>query len=188
MLVKANGGYGAQRHGQAVLQIKMARQRMAERVGQVNINQTDGKTGNTRAPGHAFTYELLGALPIPKALDTKKIGTLVSRYRKALGKLGPLEMVDDEVLNRLLLAIDAEVLRSYDLPPRLERRLLEYFRGRKRPVPHEFVEWVPETFTACIPLHEYIAGDYKTNAGPWVLDVFTPAPAEEADALAAFLE
>lgn len=141
-----------------------------------------------RASGHEFTNELLAELPIPKALDTKRIGTLVSRYRKALGKLGPLEMVDDEVLNRLLVAIDAEVLRSYDLPPRLERRLLEYFRGHERPVPHEFVEWVPETFTACIPLHEYVAGDYKKNAGPWVLDVFTPAPAEEADALAAFLE
>ncbi len=74
------------------------------------------------------------------------------------------------------------------MPPRLERRLFEYFRGHKRPVPHEFVEWVPETFTACIPLNEYVAGDYKKNAGPWVLDVFTSAPAEEADALAAFLE
>ena len=141
-----------------------------------------------RASGHAFTNKLLAELPIPKALDAKRIGALVSRYRKALGKLGPLENVDDEALNRLLIAIDAEVLRSYDLPPRLERRLLEYFRGHERPVPHKFVEWVPETFTACIPLHEYIAGDYKKNAGPWVLDVFTPAPAEEADALAAFLE
>lgn len=141
-----------------------------------------------RASGHAFTNKLLAELPIPKELDTKRIGALVSRYRKALGKLGPLENVDDEVLNRLLIAIDAEVLRSYDLPPRLERRLLEYFRGHKRPVPHEFVEWIPKAFTAFIPLHEYIAGDYKKNVGPWVLDVFTPAPTEEADALAAFLE
>lgn len=141
-----------------------------------------------RSTDHAFTNQLLAELPIPRTLDTKRIGALVSRYRKALGKLGPLENVDDEVLNRLLIAIDAEVLRSYDLPPRLERRLLEYFRGHKRPVPHEFVEWIPKAFTAFIPLHEYIAGDYKKNVGPWVLDVFTPAPTEEADALAAFLE
>ena len=52
---------------------------------------------------------------------------------------------------------------------------------------HEFTEWMPETFTPCIPLHEYITGDYRKNAGPWVLDVFTPAPAEEADALATYL-
>ncbi len=141
-----------------------------------------------RSSGHELTNELLAELPIPKALDAKKIVTLVARYRDALGKLGELEHVYDEMLNRLLMAIDAEVLRAYGLPPRLERQLLEYFRGYKRPVSHEFTEWMPETFTACIPLHEYIAGDYRKNAGPWVLDVFTPAPADEAEALAAILD
>lgn len=140
------------------------------------------------ASGHDFTNEMMKKLPIPKVIDTKKIGTLVSRYRKALGKIGPLEKVDNEALNRLLMVIDAEVLRAYDLPPRLERRLLDYFRGYKRPVPHEFTEWMPESFTAFIPLHEYIAGDYKKNAGPWVLDIFTPAPAEEVEALSAYID
>jgi type I restriction-modification system DNA methylase subunit len=140
------------------------------------------------ASGHHFTNELLAKLPIPNTLDTKRIGTLVGRYRNALGKLGALEQVDDATLNRHLIAIDAEVLRAYDLPPRLERQLLEYFRGYKRPVSHGFTEWIPETFTACIPLHEYIAGEYLKNAGPWVLDVFTPAPVEETDALSEFID
>lgn len=138
--------------------------------------------------GRHFTNARLKELPLPKKLDSEIIGILVEQYRSALGKLGMQEQVDDETLNNMLIAIDAEVLRAYDLPPRLERKLLEYFRGHKRLVSHEFTEWMPESFTACIPLHEYISGDHRKNAGPWVLETFTPAPDEEAAALAAVLE
>ena len=91
----------------------------------------------------------------------------------------------DELLSRLLVAVDAQVLKAYELPPRLERRLLEFFRGHdhERRVGHLFGGWVPEGFTAYIPLHEYIGPLVQQNRGPWALDVFTPAPVDEVVAL-----
>jgi hypothetical protein len=137
---------------------------------------------------HDFTNETLGKLPIPEKLCEEAIRRAVNRYREALGKVDLLGDVDHELLNRLLIDIDAQVLRSYDLPPRLERRLLEYFRGHRRPVAHAFEHWFPEELTAFIPLHEYAAPEFKRVVGSWILDVFTPAPPEEAEALAHFLD
>jgi hypothetical protein len=87
------------------------------------------------------------------------------------------------------VAVDAEVLKAYDLPPRLERRLLEFFRGHEheRRVSHEFSGWLPEEFTAYIPLHEYVGPLVEQNRGPWVLDIFTPAPDEEVAALKKYI-
>jgi hypothetical protein len=72
-------------------------------------------------------------------------------------------------------------LKAYDLPPRLERRLLEFFRGHEheRRVAHPFEGWMPAEFTAFIPLHEYLGPLVEHNRGPWALDVFTPAPEDE---------
>jgi hypothetical protein len=101
-------------------------------------------------------------------------------------RAAPLKPADaDEVLNRLLVEIDAAVLRAYDLPPRIERRLLEFFRGHEqaRRVDHTFRGWIPEDFTAYVPLHEYIGPLLRENIGAWALDIFTPAPEHEVERL-----
>ena len=109
-----------------------------------------------------FTNELLKQLPMPKREDLEGIAQAVRRYRAARvaehkDTLKPREEAN-ALLNRLLIQIDAEVLKAYDLPPRLERRLLEFFRGHEheRRVGHAFRGWLPEDFTAYIPLHEYL--------------------------------
>ena len=94
----------------------------------------------------------------------------------------------DKRLNSLLVWIDALVLQGYDLPPRLERQLFDFFEGRKRPVLHDFQGWLPKDLKGYVPLHEWLTRDTLANRGAWVLDVFKPAPAEENYALGRFLD
>jgi len=131
-----------------------------------------------------FTNELVKKIPMPKRGVFDGIVEAAKSYRHALGALQgrALRPADAErSLNRLLLNIDAEVLKAYDLPPRLERRLLELFRGHEheRRVAHPFEGWIPAEFTAFIPLHEYLGPLVEHNRGPWALDIFTPAPEDE---------
>ena len=144
-----------------------------------------------RASNQHFTNELLKLLPMPKkALN--RVVEAVKRYHAA-GRAAGAEALRDtdtvEILNRLLIEIDAEVLRAYDLPPRLERRLLEFFRGheRERRVDHPFQGWLPEDFTAYMPLHEYLGPLVESNRGSWALEAFTPAPEEEAGILRQYI-
>lgn len=144
-----------------------------------------------RASNQHFTNELLKLLPMPK----RAVGGIVEaakRYRATREAAGTelLRAADgDDILNRLLIEIDAEVLRAYDLPPRLERRLLEFFRGHEheRRVDHPFQGWLPEDFTAFIPLYEYLGPLMERNRGAWALEAFTPAPEEETEMLRQYI-
>jgi type I restriction-modification system DNA methylase subunit len=144
-----------------------------------------------RASNQHFTNELLKLLPMPK----RALGGVVEavkRYRSASAAAGAEALKpagSDDVLSRLLVEIDAEVLRAYDLPPRLERRLLEFFRGHEheRRVDHPFHGWLPEDFTAYIPLHEYLGPLVERNRGAWALEAFTPAPEEEVQLLRQYI-
>jgi hypothetical protein len=144
-----------------------------------------------RASNQHFTNELLKLLPMPKrALG--RVVEAVKRYRSASAAAGAEALRpagSDDLLNRLLVEVDAEVLRAYDLPPRLERRLLEFFRGHEheRRVDHPFHGWLPEEFTACMPLHEYLGPLVERNRGAWALDAFTPAPEEEVQLLRQYI-
>jgi hypothetical protein len=140
------------------------------------------------ASNQHFTNELLKQLPMPKRGGLEEIAEAVRHYRDArvaARKYGLEPSGTGALLNKLLIEIDAMVLKAYDLPPRLERRLLEFFRGHEheRRVGYEFRGWLPEDFTAYIPLHEYLGPLVEQNRGPWALDVFTPAPDEEVAAL-----
>lgn len=144
-----------------------------------------------RASNQHFTNELLKLLPMPKrSLD--RVVEVVKRYRAACAGAG-MEALrpagSDDLLNRLLVEIDAEVLKAYDLPPRLERRLLEFFRGHEheRRVDPPFRGWLPEDFTAYMPLHEYLGPLIERNRGAWALDAFTPAPEEEVELLRQYI-
>lgn len=144
------------------------------------------------ASNQHFTNELLKRLPLPRRDRFEDIVKAVRRYREALSasRTHTLQsMGAEDYLNRLLVEVDAEVLKVYDLPPRLEHRLLKFFRGheRERRVSHAFKGWVPADFTAFIPLHEYLGPLIEQNRGPWALDVFTPAPEEEVVLLKRYL-
>ncbi len=85
--------------------------------------------------------------------------------------------VDDA--KRCMLAIDAEVMRLYDLPPKLERQVLDLFNGSRRPgVDFELSGYFPRDFRAYIPLHEYLSEDFQRSTigfvRQWVDEMRSP--------------
>ena len=143
------------------------------------------------ASNQHLTIDLMKQLPMPKRpLDC--VLEVVRHFRAACETADAQALKppgSNEHLNRLLTDIDAEVLRAYDRPPRLERRLLEFFRGheRERRVDPPFKGWLPEEFTAYMPLHEYFGPLVERNRGAWTLETITPAPEEEVELLRQYL-
>lgn len=144
------------------------------------------------ATNQHLTNAIMKQLPLPKRGALGDVVAAVSRYRQtldlAIGQALRPQGVD-EALDALLIDVDAQLLKAYDLPPRLERRLLEAFRGHEaeRRVAHPFTGWFPEDFTAYVPLHEYIGPLLRENLGAWTLDVFTPAPEHEVERLRRYI-
>lgn len=126
-------------------------------------------------------------IPIPVALP-ETIGKSVRAYEEAVADTGNQLFKTHEHLARLLSEIDASVLRAYDLPPRLEKRLLEYFRGSERPTAHEWSHWLPENFAPFIPLHEYLSERYAVATRSWIQEVFKPLPSEDIETLREYMD
>ena len=138
---------------------------------------------------HDFTNDMLKRLPLPKQLDHHALGAAVSYYSGLLAGLDGLGSASSLAeLDRALVEIDALVLRGYDLPPRLERQVLDSFAGAKRPTAHLFAGWMPPEVRTFTPLHEWLDRATSAARGAWVLDVFKPIPPVEADAIAHFLD
>ena len=104
----------------------------------------------------ARVYE---SIPLPNALQLPNtlIGSLVKSYVEYSGKR------QYEEANKTLLQIDAQILKLYQLSPRLERKLLDFFWGHKRRVPFNFSGYIPPTFESWIPLHVYISKEYQES-------------------------
>ena len=85
----------------------------------------------------------------------------------------------EESARRILLEVDALILRGYNLPPWLERQLLDFFSGEKRPVPFAFGDYFPADFTANLPLHSYISSRFRAstaeNIAPHIPNLRDPA-------------
>lgn len=69
----------------------------------------------------------------------------------------------------ILLQIDALILRAYNLPPWIERKLLEFFRGEKRPVPFEFGDYYPKDYGPTLPLWLYVSPNFANCRGSHIL-------------------
>ena len=108
---------------------------------------------------------LLG-IPIPdlSLVRDERIAELVQQYRKVRmdwlqGAVA--EGVASSACLRLLRRIDAEVLSAYDLSPRSERELLDYFAGEARPVPFAFNEYFPDRFKPYLSWHRYLSREIE---------------------------
>ncbi len=82
-------------------------------------------------------------------------------------------------VKQALLALDAEVLKLYDLPPRLERQLLDLFTGVERKgVGCDFRGYYPPGFTSCLPLHELISDRFQHAGADVTADRFKSGESE----------
>ena len=105
-------------------------------------------------------------IPVPEFGDRQQqtITSLVHQYTEARESwlLGATSANDEhDRCLALMLSIDAEVLKAYDLEPRLERMLLDYFSGHSRLGPIKFTEYFPPTFRPYIPWHRYIGEEFQ---------------------------
>jgi len=111
---------------------------------------------------------LLRRIPVPvvSADGRQRVAEAAQRYLRALAasEAAMSREPNKVALKRLLLQMDAEVLRLYDLPPRYERRLLDTFARDQRPgVPTVFDRYYPEDYEPCFPLHEYLSQEYRRS-------------------------
>lgn len=97
-------------------------------------------------------------IPIPEITEYQdySISSLVQDYIELLN-------AQSGEAKNILQRLDAEILKLYSLPPRLERKLLDVFWGKQRPVPFEFLGYIPPDFVSWIPLHLYLSHGYKES-------------------------
>lgn len=120
-------------------------------------------------------------IPFPGAIDIGRITQLVRDYIRLRSRL-KRDSVKAPIIQeciQMLMKIDSLVLKAYDLPPRLERKLLEFFRGYPRPVPFDFPNYYPEDFKPCIPLHKYLEMDLKQASAGELLKRIRPFDSED---------
>ena len=123
-------------------------------------------------------------MPVPFAgQDLSRLENLVKDYFELSQKQEPFALGSEdkakEEKKNCLLKIDAEVLRLYDLPPRLEKKLLDFFAGHQRKgVDFDFDRYYPENFDSYIPLRMFISEEFQNstvkNIEKWIEDTRTP--------------
>lgn len=126
---------------------------------------------------------VLRLVPVPELgeMEMGVLGGLVRRYVDLrVHSREPLGPAAGPELRACLQQIDALVLKGYDLPPRLERELLDLFRGHRRPVPFRFDSFYPDDFRPSIPYHEYVSPAFQ-EAG--ARDTLKRLPAVDDEAI-----
>ena len=131
----------------------------------------------THSPAKGIRISAVKQVPIPSTLPFQ-VEKLVAEYVRRLQDSRGSDATEDKMQN-LLTLIDAAVLEAYDLPPRLEQQLFEFFRGSDRPVAHAWRHWDEHNPAPGLTLAERVSGRFHPH-GSWILDVFQPLPADEA--------
>ncbi|MEQ8344743.1 MAG: N-6 DNA methylase [Sneathiellaceae bacterium] len=128
------------------------------------------------SPRDRFRSNVVAQAPMPTSIP-KELPKLVQDY---LGILTKGRLFDEGGADPayLLAAIDATVLRGYDLPLRQERQLLSFFRDAERPVPHQWAHWDDLFPVRGLTLAERISGRFHAS-GDWVRKIFRALPDEE---------
>ena len=128
-------------------------------VANAFLASREGKTDNT--------IETLRLIPVPVFTPEQRaaLRSLVERYQEVVGEPAIVHGSTDAA-ERLLKRIDAMVMDGYGLPPRLEREVLDCFRGYRRPAGHEFGPYFSEKEESLFSLSEYLdSGFSKATAG-----------------------
>jgi len=111
-------------------------------------------------------------IPVPTCTRaaTQRLEELVAEYFALMEKKDSVLQGDvPSQAKRLLLGIDAEVMRLYDLPPRMEKRVLDLFHGfQRKGVDFPFTGYYPTGFESAIPLYEYLSEEYQRSTVDFV--------------------
>lgn len=141
---------------------------------------------NAYVYAHSMKRDVLAGmmrnLPIPNATksQTQYIAGQAQGYFELMNQPGLQSQTSHEIARSALLHLDAEVLHLYDLPPRLERELLDLFAGHQRAgVPFSFDRYYPEGFEPWFSLHEYLSQEYKSSTAGALRSRRQTTPPEE---------
>lgn len=143
---------------------------------------------NAYAHSHTMKRDILVGLirkiPMPAVGFESERYEAVSHAAMAYLKIVKAKDRSEDDIRKALMRVDAEVLKLYDLPPRLERQLLLLFTGvqRKR-VGCTFTGYYSPHFESFVPLHRLISDEYRRAALGEILKRHTPAT--QTDQLAA---
>ena len=120
------------------------------------------------------TAGVLRKMPIPPVSNTdmNRIAKLANKFRREATRQSLIsgEFGGNPKAKKHLLALDAEILRLYDLSPKLERELLDFFAGHERKgLGFAFDRYFPEDFEPYIHLHEYLSGAFANSTAASLL-------------------
>lgn len=134
---------------------------------------------------HIIGGDLL-SLPIPVLASERANSILAAAqtfFATASARGGFFQAEPDSgTVKRALLELDAAVLRAYDLPPRLERQLLDLFTGIERKGvgldgpdgKSTFRGYYPPGFTSALPLHMVISEQFERARADKTAERFKP--------------
>jgi len=111
-----------------------------------------------------ITIETLNLLPVPHftEIQKQKLRSLIKLYMGLITSLSFMEPPPSDDPERVLKQIDALVLDGYRMPPRIERQLLDYFRGHERPTEHSFSQYFPDDLAVYFSLSDYLSPDFAS--------------------------
>ena len=122
-------------------------------------------------------------IPLTQMIDEKRITYLAKYYKALRSSLKEETVVGSNIqdCSQTLMEMDSLILKAYDLPPRLQRKLLELFsRTPATRCLFDFPDYFPEgDFRPCIPLHKYIEMDLKQASAGELLKRITPFDSED---------
>ncbi len=142
---------------------------------------------------NAYAYCFLGKrdilvgtmrkMPVPSWSQTNadRIEQAAMRYRALATSKGPLydQEASPEGIKRALLEMDAAVLQAYNLPPRLERQLLDLFSDAERKgVGCDFNGYYTPGFTSYLPLHLILSERFQRATADTTADRFRPSESD----------
>jgi hypothetical protein len=106
-----------------------------------------------------ITKDIYLSIPIPNNLSahSQLIDSLVSEYTENVLSN------NKKRAKEILLRIDAEILKLYNLSPKMERKLLDLFWGYQRRVPFEFKGYISPNISSWIPLNLYISQQFNNT-------------------------
>ena len=139
------------------------------------------------SPRKRFNLSTIKNIPIPKGANVKLVLDLVQELHRLsqtfeLSTPGKIDRME-----KILLNLDATLLSAYQLPAKLERKILVHFQNAKRPVASNFTGYPISDSGMARTLKECLEGRFDANKGHWVENVFQALPAIERDALVNFL-